>query len=70
MNKKIIEKMHKWKKKFCRVWKRGLATWEEYRNIIRAYRNATRKPKAHLELILWGKSRTTGRAFLSMSVAK
>ena len=46
MNKKIIEQMHKWKKKFCRVWKRGLATWEEYRNIIRAYRNATRKAKA------------------------
>lgn len=39
---------------FYRMWKSGLATWEEYRNIIRAYRNATKKAKAHLELILAG----------------
>ncbi|GAB0190397.1 mitochondrial enolase superfamily member 1 [Grus japonensis] len=34
------------------MWKKGLATWEEYRNIVRVYRDATRKAKAHLELNL------------------
>ncbi|GAB0184039.1 mitochondrial enolase superfamily member 1 [Grus japonensis] len=29
-----------------------LATWEEYRNIVRVCRDATRKTKAHLELNL------------------
>ena len=32
--------------------KRGLAAWEEYRNIVRACRDATRKAKTHLELNL------------------
>jgi len=32
--------------------KEGQATWEEYRNIVRACRGATRKAKAHLELNL------------------
>jgi len=30
----------------------GQATWEEYRNVVRACRGATRKDKAHLELNL------------------
>jgi len=34
------------------MWKEGQATWEEYRNIARACRDATRKAKAHLELNL------------------
>jgi len=29
-----------------------VATWEEYRNVVRAYRDATRKAKGHLELKL------------------
>jgi len=32
--------------------KEGQATWEEYRNVVRACRDATRKAKAHLELKL------------------
>jgi len=36
------------KKKVYRIWKEGLATWEEYRNVVRACRDATRKAKAHL----------------------
>ena len=31
---------------------RGTGHWEEYRNIVRACREATRKAKAHLELNL------------------
>jgi len=34
------------------MWKEGQATWEEYRNVVRACRDATRKAKAHLELKL------------------
>ena len=30
----------------------GHATWEEYRNVVRACRDAMRKAKAHLELKL------------------
>jgi len=39
------------KKGPCNV-KEGQATWEEYRNVVRACRNAMRKAKAHLELKL------------------
>ena len=34
------------------MWKVAQATWEEYRNIVRACREATRKAKVHLELNL------------------
>jgi len=34
------------------MWKEGQATWEEYRNVVRACRDATRKAKADLELKL------------------
>jgi len=34
------------------MWKEGQATWEEYRNVVKACRDATRKAKAHLELSL------------------
>jgi len=34
------------------MWKEGQATWEEYRKVVRACRDAMRKAKAHLELNL------------------
>jgi len=34
------------------MWKEGQATWEEYRNVARACRDATRKAKVLLELNL------------------
>jgi len=34
------------------MWKEGQATWEEYRIVVRARRDVTRKAKAHLELKL------------------
>jgi len=34
------------------MWKEGQATWEEYRNVVRACRDAMRKAKVHLDLNL------------------
>ena len=34
------------------MWKEGQATWEEYRNVVKACRDATRKHKVHLEMNL------------------
>ncbi|GAB0182556.1 mitochondrial enolase superfamily member 1 [Grus japonensis] len=51
MSKELLEKF-KWKKEVYRMWKKGLATWEEHRNVVRVCRDAMRKAKAHLELNL------------------
>ncbi|GAB0179374.1 mitochondrial enolase superfamily member 1 [Grus japonensis] len=51
MSKELLEKL-KGKKEVHRMWKKGLATWEEYRNVVRVCRDATRKAKAYLELNL------------------
>ncbi|GAB0206526.1 hypothetical protein GRJ2_003118200 [Grus japonensis] len=50
MSKELLEKL-KGKKEVYRMWKKGLATWEEYRNVVSVCSNA-RKAKAHLELNL------------------
>ena len=34
------------------MWKEGQATWEEYKNVVKACRDAMRKAKVHLELNL------------------
>lgn len=34
------------------MWKKGLSTWEEYRNVVRERSNAMRKAKILLELSL------------------
>ncbi|GAB0186733.1 mitochondrial enolase superfamily member 1 [Grus japonensis] len=49
MSKELLEELQG-KKEVYRMWKKGLATWEEYRNAVRVCRDATRKAKAHLEL--------------------
>jgi len=41
------------------------ATWEEYRNVVRAYRDAMRKAKAHLELNLARDVRKNNHILLS-----
>ena len=51
MSKEILAKL-RWKRKVHGKWKEGQATWEEYRNVVRACRDATRKVKFHLELNL------------------
>ncbi|GAB0204057.1 hypothetical protein GRJ2_002871300 [Grus japonensis] len=51
MSKELLEKL-KGKKEVYRMWKKGMATWEENRDVVRVCRDATRKAKAHLELNL------------------
>lgn len=46
------EKKTKGKRKLYEIWKKDMATWEEYRNAVRTCRDAVRKAKAHLELNL------------------
>jgi len=51
MNKELLAEI-RWKRKVHGMWKEGQATWEEYRNVVRACRDAMRKAKIHLELKL------------------
>ena len=51
VNKELLAEIRQ-KRKVHGMWKEGQATWEEYRNVVRACRDATRKAKAHLELKL------------------
>ncbi|XP_062425881.1 uncharacterized protein LOC134137198 [Rhea pennata] len=51
VNKELLAKFRQ-KKKVHRMWKRGQATWENYRNAVRVCRDAARKAKAQLELSL------------------
>jgi len=40
------------KRKVHGMWKEGQATWEEYRNVVKACRDSMKKAKVHLELNL------------------
>jgi len=51
MSKELLAEL-RWKRKVHGMWKEGQATWEEYRNVVRTCRDATRKAKVHLELNL------------------
>ena len=51
MNKELMNEL-KVKKKVHKMWKEGLSTWKEDRNVVRACRDKTRKAKALLELNL------------------
>ncbi|PKU42717.1 rna-directed dna polymerase from mobile element jockey-like [Limosa lapponica baueri] len=42
----------KWKKEVYSAWKKGLTTWEDYKNAVRVCRGEMRKAKASLELNL------------------
>jgi len=50
MSEEFMDKIKE--KKIHEMWKKGLSTWVEYRNIVRACRIAMRKLKALLELNL------------------
>jgi len=51
MRKEVLTEL-RWKRKVHGMWKEGQATWEEYRNVVKACRDVTRKAKVHLELEL------------------
>jgi len=69
LNKELLVEI-RWKRKVYGMWKEGQATWEEYRNVVRACKDATRKSKAHLELKLAGMSKTTRGASSTTSAAE
>ena len=52
------------------MWKEGQATWEEYRNVVRACKDATRKAKAHLELNLARDARNNKKGFFNYISSK
>jgi len=51
LNKELLAELRQ-KRKVHGMGKEGQATWEEYRNVGRACRDATRKAKVHLEVNL------------------
>lgn len=51
MSEELLEKL-RWKNEVYRIWKYGLATWGEYKNIVRICRDATWKVKTPSELYL------------------
>jgi len=51
MSKELLAEL-RWKRKVYGKWKERHATWDEYRNVVKARRDATRKAKVHLELDL------------------
>jgi len=51
MSKKLLVELRQ-KRKVYGMWKEGQATWEEYRNVVKACRDTTRKAKVSLELNL------------------
>jgi len=67
MSKALLAEL-RWKRKVYGMWKGRQATWEEYRNVVRACREATRKVKVHLKLeVLQRMSKTTRSASSSTS---
>jgi len=60
----------RWKIKIHGMWKEGQVTWEEYRNVIRACRDAMRKAKAHLELNLAGDVKHNKNGFFNYISSK
>ncbi|PKU32184.1 glycerol kinase [Limosa lapponica baueri] len=51
LSRELLKKL-KWKKEVYSAWKKGLTTWEDYKNAVRVCRGETRKAKASLELKL------------------
>lgn len=49
LNRELLGKL-KWTRRVYRFWKEGLATWEEYKAVVRECKEATRKAKGSLEL--------------------
>jgi len=69
LNKELLEE-NRWKRKVHGMWKEGQAIWQEYRNVVRACRDATRKAKAHLELKLARDVKNNKKGFLNYISSK
>jgi len=51
MSKEFLAELRQ-KRKVHGIWKEGQATWEEYKKVFTACRDAMRKAKVHVELNL------------------
>ncbi|PKU35695.1 glycerol kinase [Limosa lapponica baueri] len=51
LSRELLKKL-KWKKEVYSAWKKGLTTWEDYKNAVRICMDERRKAKASLELNL------------------
>ncbi|GAB0179181.1 mitochondrial enolase superfamily member 1 [Grus japonensis] len=69
MSKELLKNL-KWEKEVYSMWKKGMATWEEYRNTVRVCRVGTRKAKAHLELKLAGDVKDNKKGFFKYISSK
>ena len=69
MSKELLAEL-RWKRNVHGMWKEGQATWEEYRNVARACRDATRKAKAHMELNLARDVRNNKKGFFKYISSK
>jgi len=69
LNKELLVEL-RWKRKVHGMWKEGQATWEEYRNVTRACRDAMRKAKAYLELNLARDVRNNKKGFFNYISSK
>ncbi|NXI08561.1 RTBS polymerase, partial [Irena cyanogastra] len=69
LNRELLGKL-KWKKRVYRSWKEGLATWEEYKSVVRGCREATRKAKASLELNLAREVKDNRKGFFKYIAGK
>ncbi|PKU27535.1 hypothetical protein llap_22160 [Limosa lapponica baueri] len=69
MNKELLKGL--WEKRTVyHLWKKGQATQEEYRDLIRLYREKIRKAKAQLELNLATDIRDNKKVFINMSTKR
>jgi len=69
MSKELLAELRR-KRKVYGMWKEGQATWEEYRNIARACREATKKAKAHLEFNLARDMKESKKGFFQYTSSK
>jgi len=69
MSKELLVELRQ-KRKVHGMWKEGQATWEEYRNVVRACRDAMRKAKVHLELKLARDVKNIQKGFFSYISSK
>jgi len=69
LNSELLAEL-RWKRKVRGMWNEGQATWEEYRNVIRACRDATRKAKTHMELNLARHVRNNKKGFFNYISSK
>jgi len=69
MSKELLVDL-RWKRKVHEMWKEGQATWDEYRNVARACRDATRKAMVHMELNLAREVKDNKKSFLKYISSK